>query len=106
MVRLKCKILEDGSVAEMVAEDGLEQLLPLARAALARWRYEPVRFYSPLTGKSTPVPVITTIDLRFDVTSRPVAADSWSTTRKPTFIENERRRPGRCVDYLQHIPVF
>jgi hypothetical protein len=65
-VRLKCKILEDGSVAEMVFEDGPERLLPLARAALARWRYEPVRLYDPLTGQSTPVPVITIIDLRFD----------------------------------------
>jgi hypothetical protein len=65
-VRLKCTILEDGSVSEITLQNGPAQLLPFARAAVARWRYDPLRIYNPMTGRSTPQAIITVIDLRFE----------------------------------------
>ena len=65
-VRLRCKILEDGSVADIAFESGPAQLLPYARAAAAQWRYEPFRLYNPMTSKSTPQAFITEIDVRFE----------------------------------------
>ena len=65
-VRLRCTVLEDGRVAEIIYQDGPVQLVPLARAAVAQWRYEPLRLYSPFTGRSDAVKFITTIDLRFE----------------------------------------
>jgi hypothetical protein len=65
-VRLKCTILADGSVSEITLQNGPRQLLSVARAAVARWRYEPVRIYNPMTGRSTPQAIITEIHLRFE----------------------------------------
>ena len=65
-VRLRCRILEDGRVADITFESGPEPLWPYARAAVAQWRYEPIRVYSPLTGRSTPQAVIDTIEVRFE----------------------------------------
>ena len=65
-VRLKCTILEDGSVSEITLQNGLRQLLPIAHATVARWRYQPVRIYNPMTGSSTPQAIITEIHLRFE----------------------------------------
>jgi hypothetical protein len=63
---LKGTILEDGSVSEITLQNGPPQLLPVARAAVARWHYQPVRTYNPMTGSSTPQAIITVIDLRFE----------------------------------------
>jgi hypothetical protein len=65
-IRLKCTILEDGSVSKITFQDGPVLLLPSALAAVARWHYEPLRIYDPLTGKSTPHSFITEVHLRFE----------------------------------------
>jgi len=65
-IRLKCTILEDGSVSQITFQDGPVLLFPSALAAVAQWRYEPLRMYSPMTGKSTPQSFITEVHLRFE----------------------------------------
>ncbi|MGD0298685.1 MAG: hypothetical protein ABSE86_16390 [Bryobacteraceae bacterium] len=65
-VQLKCRILEGGSVSEIMFLNGPPELVPLARAAVARWRYEPFRIYDFMTGENTAQAAITVIDLRFE----------------------------------------
>ncbi|MGA3097220.1 MAG: energy transducer TonB [Bryobacteraceae bacterium] len=65
-VRLRCRILEDGRVVDIAFESGPEPLWPYARAAVAQWRYEPVRLYSPFTGRSAPQAVVVMIEVRFE----------------------------------------
>ncbi|MFN7995498.1 MAG: hypothetical protein U0Q18_17945 [Bryobacteraceae bacterium] len=65
-VRLKFALLEDGRATDESYISGPEVLLPFARAALARWRYEPVRIYSPYIGKTEAVRVIAEADVRFE----------------------------------------
>jgi hypothetical protein len=64
-VQLKCRVLEDGRVSEITLQNGPPELLPFARAAVARWRYEPFRVYDFMMGRRIPQAVITVIDLRF-----------------------------------------
>lgn len=65
-VQLKCRVLEDGSVSEITLQNGPAELLPFARAAVARWRYEPFRIYDFMTGRNTAQAAITVIVLRFE----------------------------------------
>jgi hypothetical protein len=65
-VGLKCTILEDGSVSDVTFQNGPAQLFSAALAAVARWRYEPVRIFDPMTGRSTAQAFITDIHLRFE----------------------------------------
>jgi hypothetical protein len=65
-MQLKCRVLEDGSVSEITLQNGPAELLPFARAAVARWRYEPFRIYDFMTGRNTAQAAITVIVLRFE----------------------------------------
>ena len=65
-VQLKCTILENGSVSEITFLNGPPVLVPLARAAVARWQYEPFRIYDFMTGRNTAQAAITVIHLRFE----------------------------------------
>jgi hypothetical protein len=65
VVRLRCTVLQDGEAAAVTYVSGPVQLLPYARAALAQWRFEPMRLYSPYTGRTDAVAFITSIDVPF-----------------------------------------
>jgi hypothetical protein len=65
-VRLRGTILEDGTVIDISYMTGPPQLFPFARAAAARWRYEPVRLFNPFAGKSDLVRIFTVMEMRFE----------------------------------------
>ena len=64
-VRLRCKVLEDGTVTEITYEGGQLLLFPAARAAVERWRYAPRRLYDPFTGKSNAISYINSVQVPF-----------------------------------------
>ena len=69
-VLLKCRVLEDGTVTGISLEGGPAQLFPAARAAVERWRYDPLRLYDPFTGKSNAISYVSSIQISFYGTSQ------------------------------------
>jgi len=70
-VRIRCEVLKDGTVAGITYEGGPAELLPYAKAAVEHWRYEPLRLYSPYTGRTEKIGYVNTILVRFHPTSGP-----------------------------------
>jgi hypothetical protein len=64
-VHLRCRVLEDGTVTGITYEGGPMLLFPAARAAVERWRYEPLRVYDPFTGKSNAITFINWVSVPF-----------------------------------------
>src|SRR5215471_8582614 len=64
-VRLRCRVLEDGTVSEISHDGGPVDLFPYAKAAVERWRYEPLRQYDPFTGRSEAITKIDSIQVPF-----------------------------------------
>jgi hypothetical protein len=62
-VLLRCVIAEEGTVEKITYVSGPSELLPYAMAAVAQWRYQPVRLYNPCVGKSRAISVATEIEV-------------------------------------------
>jgi hypothetical protein len=64
-VSLRCRVAQDGTISEITYVNGPAELVPYAKAAVERWRYEPTRVYNPYTGKSDSVTVIVDVQVPF-----------------------------------------
>lgn len=64
-VGLRCWVAQDGTISEITYVNGPAELVPYAKAAVERWRYEPTRLYNPYTGKSDAVTVIVDVQVPF-----------------------------------------
>jgi hypothetical protein len=65
IVSLRCRVAQDGTISEIRYVNGPEDLVPYAKAAVERWRYEPTRLYNRYTGKSDTVAVIVDVQVPF-----------------------------------------
>ncbi len=71
-VRIRCEVLKDGTVAGITYEGGPAELFPYAKAAVGHWRYEPLRLYSPYTGRTENIGHVNTLLVPFYATSWPL----------------------------------
>ena len=64
-VNLRCRVAQDGTISGVTYVNGPAELVPYAKAAVERWRYEPTRLYNPYTGRRDAVPVIVDVQVPF-----------------------------------------